>query len=80
LASFFRALTPLNPESLYSLKSDPSVSVSVWSFDQFVLNLFREKQYSDKMNKMQRGELAEFEACFTFACPKVSISFPFLLA
>jgi hypothetical protein len=32
------------------------------------------------MNKMQRGELAEFEACFTFACPKVSYCFPFLLA
>jgi hypothetical protein len=29
------------------------------------------------MNKMQRGELAEFEACFTFACPKVTISFSF---
>jgi hypothetical protein len=24
--------------------------------------------------------LAEFEACFTFACPKVSFFFPFLLA
>ena len=22
------------------------------------------------MNKMQRGEMAEFEACFTFSCPK----------
>jgi translation initiation factor 3 subunit L len=33
--------------------------------------LLREKQYSDKMNKMQRGELAEFEACYSFACPKV---------
>ena len=22
------------------------------------------------MNKMQRGELSEFEACFTFSCPK----------
>jgi hypothetical protein len=32
------------------------------------------------MNKMQRGELAEFEACFTFACPKVSIFFPFCTA
>ncbi len=29
---------------------------------------------------MQRGELAEFEACFTFACPKVSCCFPFWLA
>jgi hypothetical protein len=72
----FSAFTLLNPESLNSLKADPSVSVSVWSFDQFVLYFSREKQYSDKMNKMQRGELAEFEACFTFACPKVSISFP----
>ena len=22
------------------------------------------------MNKMQRGEMGEFESCFTFSCPK----------
>ena len=32
--------------------------------------LFREKNYAEKMNKMQRGEMAEFEASFTFSCPK----------
>ena len=34
------------------------------------LHTLRDKNYSEKMNKMQRGELPEFEACFTFSCPK----------
>jgi len=38
--------------------------------DESVHTTLREKQYAEKMNKMQRGELAEFDACFTFACPK----------
>jgi len=38
--------------------------------DESIHTTLREKQYSDKMNKMQRGELAEFEACYAFACPK----------
>ncbi|KAK3789156.1 hypothetical protein RRG08_001549 [Elysia crispata] len=37
--------------------------------DESVHSHLREK-YQDKMNKMQRGEMAEFEACFAFACPK----------
>jgi len=38
--------------------------------DESIHTTLREKQYSEKINKMQRGELSEFEACFTFACPK----------
>jgi len=38
--------------------------------DESVHTTLREKQYTEKMNKMQRGELEEFEACFIFACPK----------
>ena len=38
--------------------------------DESLLTTLREKNYADKMNKMQRGELAEFETCFTFSCPK----------
>lgn len=38
--------------------------------DESIHTTLREKQYSEKMNKMQRGELAEFEACYAFACPK----------
>ena len=34
------------------------------------LQTLRDKYYSEKMNKMQRGELPEFEACFTFSCSK----------
>jgi len=32
--------------------------------------MLKEKNYSEKINKMQGGDLAEFEACFAFACPK----------
>jgi len=38
--------------------------------DESLHTTLREKQYSEKTNKMQRGEIAEFEASFTFACPK----------
>jgi len=38
--------------------------------DESLNTTIREKNYSEKMNKMLRGELPEFEACFTFACPK----------
>jgi len=38
--------------------------------DESLHTTLREKNYSEKMNKMQRGELPEFEACFTFSCPK----------
>merc|ERR1719422_1656206 len=37
--------------------------------DESVHSYLREK-YQDKMNKMQRGDMQEFEACFAFACPK----------
>merc|ERR1712117_862731 len=38
--------------------------------DESLLTTLREKNYADKMNKMQRGEMSEFEPCFTFSCPK----------
>lgn len=38
--------------------------------DESIHTTLREKPYSEKINKMQRGEQAEFEACFIFACPK----------
>jgi len=38
--------------------------------DESLQTTLREKQYSDKMNKMQRGEIQEFESCFMSACPK----------
>ena len=38
--------------------------------DESLHSMLKEKSYAEKMNKMQAGDLAEFEACFTFACPK----------
>merc|ERR1719215_1259658 len=38
--------------------------------DESLQTTLREKQYADKMNKMQRGEMHEFESCFMTACPK----------
>merc|ERR1719461_737809 len=42
--------------------------------DESLHSMLKEKNYADKMNKMQGGDtqtvLNEFEACFTFACPK----------
>merc|ERR1719229_2069715 len=38
--------------------------------DESLLTTLKDKNYSDKMNKMQRGEMSEFETCFTFSCPK----------
>ncbi len=32
--------------------------------------MLKEKNYADRMNKMQTGDLGEFEAAFSFACPK----------
>ncbi|KFM78528.1 Eukaryotic translation initiation factor 3 subunit L, partial [Stegodyphus mimosarum] len=37
--------------------------------DESVLSTLKEN-YGDKLLRMQRGDLAEFEACFSFACPK----------
>jgi len=37
--------------------------------DESVHSHLREK-YQEKMNRMQKGEMTEFEACFAFACPK----------
>ena len=38
--------------------------------DESLHTTLRNKNYSEKMNKMQRGELPEFEACFSFSCTK----------
>merc|ERR1712025_334831 len=38
--------------------------------DESLHTMLKEKNYAEKMNKMQGGDLSEFEACFTFACPK----------
>ena len=38
--------------------------------DESLHSMLKEKSYADKMNKMQSGDLGEFEACFAFACPK----------
>ncbi|KDR15818.1 eukaryotic translation initiation factor 3 subunit L [Zootermopsis nevadensis] len=38
--------------------------------DESIHQVLREKNYHEKMYKMQYGELSEFETCFIFACPK----------
>merc|ERR1711997_1149770 len=38
--------------------------------DESIHSMLKEKNYSEKINKMQAGDLSEFEACFAFACPK----------
>ncbi|KAK6617139.1 hypothetical protein RUM43_014741 [Polyplax serrata] len=38
--------------------------------DESIQQVLREKQYNEKMYKMQCGDLSEFESCFLFACPK----------
>merc|ERR1719163_2052961 len=38
--------------------------------DESLHSMLKEKSYAEKMNKMQAGDLAEFEQSFTFACPK----------
>ncbi|OWR42291.1 eukaryotic translation initiation factor 3 subunit L [Danaus plexippus plexippus] len=38
--------------------------------DESIQQVLREKNYHEKMFKMQYGDLGEFETCFTFACPK----------
>lgn len=38
--------------------------------DESIQQVLREKNYTDKMFKMQYGDLQEFENCFQIACPK----------
>lgn len=38
--------------------------------DEGLQQALRDKNYHEKMYKMQYGDLAEFESCFQFACPK----------
>jgi translation initiation factor 3 subunit L len=38
--------------------------------DESLHSMLKEKNFTEKMNKMQSGDLQEFEASFSFACPK----------
>lgn len=38
--------------------------------DEALQQALRDKNYHEKMYKMQNGDLSEFESCFLFACPK----------
>ena len=38
--------------------------------DESLHSMLKEKSYAEKMNRMQQGEITEFEANFIFACPK----------
>lgn len=38
--------------------------------DEGLQQALRDKNYHEKMYKMQYGDLVEFESCFQFACPK----------
>ncbi|KAK0169775.1 hypothetical protein PV328_010416 [Microctonus aethiopoides] len=38
--------------------------------DESLQQALRERNYHEKMYKMQYGDLVEFESCFLFACPK----------
>lgn len=38
--------------------------------DESIQQVLRDKNYHEKMYKMQMGDLQEFENCFLFACPK----------
>lgn len=44
--------------------------------DESIQQVLREKNYTEKMYKMQYGDLQEFEQCFTFACPKFLLPSP----
>jgi translation initiation factor 3 subunit L len=44
--------------------------------DESLHATLKEKTYSEKMNKMSQGDLAEFDACFSFACPKFLSALP----
>lgn len=44
--------------------------------DESLHSMLKEKNNAEKMNKMQAGALDEFEACFTFACPKFLAAVP----
>lgn len=38
--------------------------------DESLQHALRDKNFLETMNKMQRGELEEFQQCFLYACPK----------
>ncbi len=38
--------------------------------DESLHSVLKEKSYAEKTNRMQQGEISEFEASFSFACPK----------
>ena len=48
------------------------LKIVVTCFDESLHSMLKEKSYAEKMNKMQAGDLAEFEQCFTFASDQVT--------
>ncbi|KAG8038903.1 hypothetical protein G9C98_003210 [Cotesia typhae] len=44
--------------------------------DEGLQQALRERNYHEKMYKMQYGDIVEFESCFLFACPKFFSSIP----
>lgn len=44
--------------------------------DESLQHALRDKNYHEKMYKMQMGDMNEFESCFQFACPKFLSSMP----
>lgn len=38
--------------------------------DESLHSKLKEKNFAEKINKMQQGDLSEFETCFNYACPK----------
>lgn len=56
-------------EQMYTLLA-VCLTLHPQSIDESVTAVLRERTYSEKMQKMQRGDEAEFENCFSFACPK----------
>ncbi|CAD6224788.1 GSCOCG00005553001-RA-CDS [Cotesia congregata] len=44
--------------------------------DEGLQQALRERNYHEKMYKMQYGDIVEFESCFLFACPKFFSSTP----
>jgi len=38
--------------------------------DESLHSSLKEMNIAEKMNKMSQGDLAEFESCYSFGCPK----------
>jgi len=66
----------------YILSSESPVKLVLpdqWQWeiiDESLHSTLKDKTYAEKMNKMSSGDVTEFEACFTFACPKFLSAIP----